>query len=127
MEPKTRIVVEIDVFGVAGCRDLLKQLIAATAEDEVQWKVEEVEGGEPTQSATEIIVGAVVGKVAEQVVEKVEAVVGPWCRSGMNRVWHRIRIEPVEAGAGTATDAETGTGTGTGTDADTDTDTNIDN
>jgi hypothetical protein len=113
LAPKTRIVVEIAELGPDGRRDMLRLLTAATAEDQVHWTVEEVRG-EPHQGVAEIIFVAVTTKVAEQLVVKAEAVVGPWCRRGLDEVWHRIRSEPVD------TDTDTDAGADTGTDADAD-------
>ncbi|OLE23849.1 MAG: hypothetical protein AUG49_14960 [Catenulispora sp. 13_1_20CM_3_70_7] len=96
---RTRVVVEIADLGLDGRRDVLKLLTEATAEDQVQWTVQEVEADEPHQGGlAEIIFVAVTTKVAEQIVEKAEAAVGPWCRRRMTEVWHRVRTEPVAAG-----------------------------
>ncbi|MFL6117962.1 MAG: hypothetical protein ACJ786_42400 [Catenulispora sp.] len=100
MAPKTRIVVEISDLGLDGRREVLKLLTEATAEDGIQWSAHEVEADEPHQGGlVEIIFVAVTTKVAEQLLDKVEAVVGPWCRRRMTEVRHRVRSEPVGPGS----------------------------
>ena len=105
MASETRIVVEIADLVLDDRRDVLKLLTEATAEDQVRWTVEEVEREPDQGGVVEIVFVAVTTKVAEQLVVKAEAVVGPWCRRRMTEVWHRIRTEPVEAGAGPGSDA----------------------
>jgi len=126
MAPKTRIVVEIADLVLDDRRDVLKLLTEATAKDQVQWTVEEVEvkvkGVPPQSGVVEIIFVAVTTKVVEQLVVKAEAVVGPWCRRRMNEVWHRIRTESVEAGPGPDSNTRTDALTGSDTETDTNTD-----
>ncbi|NUR25583.1 MAG: hypothetical protein HOV83_06990 [Catenulispora sp.] len=115
MASETRIVVEIADLVLDDRRDVLKLLTEATAEDQVQWTVQEVEREPDQGGVVEIVFVAVTTKVVEQLVVKAEAVVGPWCRRRMNEVWHRIRTEPVEAG----TDVGVGLDPGPDTSADT--------
>jgi hypothetical protein len=63
-------------------RSYSSMMTEATAEDQVQWTVGEVEREPDQDGVVEVVFVAVTTKAVERLVVKAEAVVGPWCRAG---------------------------------------------